>query len=213
MQAKTPLLSILLGLLLPVTASAQQKLPIGVVDMRKIDESMDTTELKAEQAKEEEPIQREVDQLVREGKKLVADSETLTQGSFEHSKLVGQIEAIQENIKILRQQVLPMHKEIAAARYFERRHALITKRIQELAEQKGLLIVLRIRSVPENLSDERKRFMVTNERDVLYHHASLDLTDELIKLLKVPDAKNPNDQKPPSDQKQPQAAPAADSKK
>jgi hypothetical protein len=197
---------LLVGLAAVAAAPAQQKLPIGVVDLRKVEESMDQTKLKAQESATEEAMKREAERLREEMNRIKRDSETLQPTSVEYLHLIGRFETLKNQVKWTMGEGLDAAINNVRAQFFEERYLLIVKEIERIAEQKGLLLVLRLRGMPSPTVEPRYRFAMLGDRDVLYHHASVDLTEELIKILKVPEAKAPNDQK------QPQPAPAADAK-
>ena len=64
-------------------------------------------------------------------------------------------------------------------------YAEIKKAVGELAKRQGIQLVLHTRSTPEGASLER-RFEVQQIEDVIYHHAKLDLTQDVIKILVKP---------------------------
>lgn len=196
----------------PKGAPASQP-TIGVVDLRRVEDSMDPTRLKALMDKEEENLNKENERLRGELNRVKVEMETLDPLSLARLQLVGQGQAIQAQIKFLMTDLKEAHIRNVQAKFFEERYQQILVRLEKLAVEKGLQIVYRLRPTPDQAKEPITRLNFLSERDVLYFHPSLDITDELIKLLKVPDSnagdpKQADHKQPDPKQADPKQAPA-----
>jgi Skp family chaperone for outer membrane proteins len=177
-----------------VTGQDKDKAPpvnlkIGVVDFDRLGQSIPEVNRQLEEWQQEgRKLEEEMGARGQELKKLDDQRQGMEPGTAGRFRADNEFHTKVRSAEIFRQQT----QDYLQSRMDTIKDVALTemnKAVADLAKKKGLQIVLRIRELPDLAKKEYKkvenRLQAHEHRTVLYHADELDLTEELIRIVKA----------------------------
>lgn len=162
---------------------AASEVKIGVVGVKQIFKDCKRN------AKYREEAKAEYERLAGELKKLEADIEadkaglaTLKAGSSDHTKQIKEILVKQSTLQA-HQKFYERQLELKEQRWTEELYQDILKVTEEVAKEKGLILVFENSRVELPALSPQDLMMTIRTNKVLYGDASVDITDEVMKRV------------------------------
>lgn len=169
----------------PVLAPTQDPAPkTAVVDIDRVLKAYPGAEARQEEWKTMEAgFQRQMDGLKAEAQEAGAQRDGFDEGTKERATadLQYQLKRLQydETLKIFSAQADEFRAKIALDLYGE-----IRRGIAEFAKEKGIAAVLRARA-DNTAMPVSTRLDANQQRDLLFHDASIDVTEDVIRFMKT----------------------------
>lgn len=157
---------------------------VGVVDMVKVSDAYPRREqVKAMIAKREQELNDKLNEVKKKRDTLVLEIKALDRKSEEYAEKEHEIQMLDIEGEALDKRFGRKMQEISADA-LSQIYKEILAAVAEIAKQRGLLLVLRSRDAELMAQMQRKPDPFEN-RDVLYFDKSLDISDDVIKLMKA----------------------------